>query len=320
MHRSDPAIESETFSCFPQARHSITRFGRSGLTCSDNDATHKEIGARGRYRAGQSARARSSDGRIGHARALPVRSTIGYPRSRIGYRRPSRTKRGRGRGPRERGHFMRFRFALAALAAVLFAVLPTSAGAIIGGQPDGNNHPYVGYADNGVFACSTTLLSPTVMLTAAHCFSDSTSAYGVNSVTGGSIVRTTFDSDLTVPNASRVWHWGTYYFDPQFAIGSAGGLPGFDTHDVAIIVFTENGCRVPAGRPGSCGPIDLTETGGQHGVLPPLGLVDTLRNQTPVDLVGYGVRNYVRGVGPCLGGPCKPGTGDPLTRYDAQAN
>jgi len=124
------------------------------------------------------------------------------------------------------------------LTAVLFAVLPTSAGAIIGGQPDGNNHPYVAYADNGVFACSTTLLSPTVMLTAAHCFSDSTSAWGVNTVTGGSIVRATFDPDLTQPNPSRVWHWGTYYFDPQFAIGSAGGLPGFDMHDEAIIGFT----------------------------------------------------------------------------------
>jgi len=214
---------------------------------------------------------------------------------------------------------MRFRLALAAVAALIFAVLPTSAGAIIGGQPDGTHHPYVAYADNGVFSCSTTLLSPTVMLTAAHCFSDSTSAWGLNSATHAPIVRTTFDPNLTVTNTSRVWHWGTYYFDPQFAIGSAGGLPGFDTHDVAIIVFTENGCRVPAGRPGSCGPIDLTETGGQHGVLPPLGLVDTLRNQTPVDLVGYGVRDYIRGGGPC-GGPCSPIPGNAFIRYGGQAN
>jgi len=217
---------------------------------------------------------------------------------------------------------MRFRLALTAFAAVLFAVLPTSAGAIIGGQPDGNNHPYVAYSDNGVFSCSATLLSPTVMLTAAHCFSDSTSAYGTNTLTSGSIVRTTFDPELTVPNASRVWHWGTYYFDPHFAIGSAGGLPGFDTHDVAIIVFTTNGCHVPANRNpvfNTCGPISLTETAGKVGVLPPVGLVDTLRNQTAVDLVGYGVRNYVRGGGPCAG-PCKPTTGDVFTRYGGQAN
>ena len=214
---------------------------------------------------------------------------------------------------------MRFRLALAALAAVVFAVLPASAGAIIGGQPDGMNHPYVAYSDNGVFSCSATLLSPTVMLTAAHCFSDSTSRWGTNTVTGGSIVRVTFDPDLSVPNPQRVWHWGTYYYDPQFAIGSAGGLPGFDTHDVAIIVFNADGCNVPAGRPGTCGPVPSAETGGKYGVLAQRGLVDTLRNQTPVDLVGYGVRNYINGGGPC-GGPCKPVTGDAFIRYGGQAN
>src|SRR4051794_211577 len=201
---------------------------------------------------------------------------------------------------------MRFRLALAALAAVLVAVLPTSAGAIIGGQPDGTHHPYVAYSDNGVFSCSATLLSSTVMLTAAHCFSDSTSAYGVNTVTGGSIVRTTFDPDLTVANASRVWHWGTYYFDPQFAIGAGGGLPGFDTHDVAIIVFTTAGCHVPSNRnpaTNTRGPIAPSETGGQYGRLPSQGLVDTLKNGQTIGLVGYGVQNYVVGGGPC-GGPC----------------
>src|SRR3954452_13963789 len=43
------------------------------------------------------------------------------------------------------------------------------ADAITHGQPDGTQHPYVGLADNGIFACSGTLLSPTICLTAAHC-------------------------------------------------------------------------------------------------------------------------------------------------------
>src|SRR3954466_3447553 len=98
---------------------------------------------------------------------------------------------------------MRLKVGVAVVAALVSVVLTSSAGAIIGGSFDGTNHPYIAYADNGVFSCSATLLSPTVMLAAAHCFSDSTSAYGVNSVTGGSIVRTTFDPNLTVANATR---------------------------------------------------------------------------------------------------------------------
>ena len=29
----------------------------------------------------------------------------------------------------------------------------------------------------------------------------------------------------------------SYFFDPQFCIGCAPGLPGFDTHDVAVIIL-----------------------------------------------------------------------------------
>ena len=161
-------------------------------------------------------------------------------------------------------------FFLVALCVVLGA-LPSSARAITGGQPDGNGHPYVAYLDNGVFACSGTLVSPTVLITAAHCFSDSTSAFGVNSVTGAPIVRASFDPNLmNTPAAQRVWFFGSYYFDPQFALGAGGGLPGFDTHDVAVVIFTSEGCAVPPGQRGtnSCGPIPGGVTSDQYGALP----------------------------------------------------
>ena len=130
------------------------------------------------------------------------------------------------------------------------ALLPGTAGAVIGGHPDGMTHPYVGYESNGVFACSGTLLSPTVMLTAAHCFSDSTSIYGTNPVTGAppgaGLVRP--PNLINTPRDQRVWYFGSYYFDPDFTIGAAGGLPGFDTHDVAVIIFTPDRLRGPVER------------------------------------------------------------------------
>jgi hypothetical protein len=55
----------------------------------------------------------------------------------------------------------------------LAAVPSLSASAITGGEPDGNGHPNVGlilfYMPDGRFRCTATLVSPTVLVTAAHC-------------------------------------------------------------------------------------------------------------------------------------------------------
>ena len=68
----------------------------------------------------------------------------------------------------------RFTMYTAALAAVL--TLAGTALAITNGAPDGNGHPNVGallapkaYSDGTWAACSGTLISPTIFLTAAHC-------------------------------------------------------------------------------------------------------------------------------------------------------
>ena len=61
-----------------------------------------------------------------------------------------------------------------AAAAAAFALLTAPAGAVQGGTPDGNGHPYVGmsvYYYHGVplWRCSGTLVSADVYVTAGHC-------------------------------------------------------------------------------------------------------------------------------------------------------
>jgi hypothetical protein len=75
---------------------------------------------------------------------------------------------------------MRFRFK-AAFAALLItmslgSMTAAPAAAVTGGDADGNRHPNVGlilfYSPDGRFRCSATLVTPTVLLTAAHCTAD----------------------------------------------------------------------------------------------------------------------------------------------------
>lgn len=167
--------------------------------------------------------------------------------------------------------------AVAVAAAVVIATLlfPSPAGAVLDGVPDGNAHPYVGESYNGEFYCSGTLISSRVYVTAAHCFSDSTSTYGTDPVTGASIVAVTFAPEGIDGGGTQ--YLGDYYYDPQFAPGN--GLANFDTHDVAVVIFDTD--------------VPVTS----FGALPSVGEDTTLPMKTPLTLVGYGYQDFTRGGG-----------------------
>jgi secreted trypsin-like serine protease len=166
------------------------------------------------------------------------------------------------------------------LALLLFALSGTQASAITNGEPDAGRHPYVGLAVFDVggvpsHRCSASLLSPTVVLTAGHC-TDGTSA-----------ARVWFDELVQggYPFSGATSYDGAAHTNPDFCIACGSGLPGFATRDVGIIVLTE---PVP------------TSVVSEYAQLPTAGMVDSLANKTPVDLVGYGVQVQTRGGGPPL--------------------
>ena len=112
-------------------------------------------------------------------------------------------------------------------AAVVLAALITAspAAAITNGSPDGNRHPAVAglvsdtqYSDGTWIYCSGTLISPTVVLTAAHCNDD------------GARTRVTFDSAYVDGDKTYA---GTFQSDPAY--------PGTtsDYHDIAVIVLDQ---------------------------------------------------------------------------------
>ena len=167
--------------------------------------------------------------------------------------------------------------ALAVLAASLVVgIVP--AGAITNGQPDGDNHPYVGLARFDVInpatqqqvpshRCSASLLSPTVVLTAAHC------------TVGTVAARVWFDEDVSTnpeyPFSGATSYDGDPETNPAFCNPCGSGLHQFALGDVGVIVLSE--------------PVPLAAV-DEYADLPAAGLVDTLKNKSGVDFVGYGVQ------------------------------
>src|SRR5262245_62611770 len=99
------------------------------------------------------------------------------------------------------------------------AALAAPAGAITGGELDGNEHPNVAmivfYQPDGRFRCSATLVSPTVLVTAAHC---------TDGVRGKTIV--TFDTVAPTPTPRAADDSGSGTSDTGYTTTPAGWLAG----------------------------------------------------------------------------------------------
>ena len=156
---------------------------------------------------------------------------------------------------------------LAAIALMAVLALAAPARAITYGTPDGDGHPEVGallapqaYADGTWAACSGTLISPIVFLTAAHCD------------LGVSRVAVTFDT--AYDPATGTIYWGTWHADPGYTQAQN------DPHDIAVVVLDE--------------PV----TGIDPARLPAAGSLDGLRVGTRFTSVGYGAQSVTIDHGP----------------------
>ena len=166
----------------------------------------------------------------------------------------------------------RLRLAAGAVAAGSVLAMPLgSAGAITFGVPDEGEHPYVGSvvgtleAEPGILEsyqwCSGALISPTVFVTASHCFAGFEGSVEFT-VTFDEVIDTNADGlvDDDVELLS-----GTSHIHPLYASGGAN-----NTYDVAVFVLDE--------------PQD-----GPFAELPDLGFLDSRQSRRATyETVGYG--------------------------------
>ena len=168
---------------------------------------------------------------------------------------------------------------LSVLALMGFA-LPSAA--ITGGDPDGERHPNVAlilFYDAGArYRCSATLISPTVLLTAAHCTAGTD---GRTLVTFRSVIAAQPPNPIPAAANPSAGYTAAEIAAAGYLSGTAYSHPDYSDftdpdswNDVGVIV------------------LDQPVTGTTPATLAPTGYLDQFRqprlNSTSFTLVGYG--------------------------------
>ncbi len=159
-------------------------------------------------------------------------------------------------------------FGVVCLLGALMPAVP--AAAIVGGQPDGNGHPYVGFLDASPIGRpdgpTGVLISPTVLLTAGHV----TQSFADKGLTHP---RVTFEP---VASTASTWYMGTVNTNPAY-----DPLRIDDPGDLGVVV------------------LDRPVAGITLASLPTAGLLDALGPQglsgTTFTVVGYGASSLLGG-------------------------
>ena len=182
-----------------------------------------------------------------------------------------------------RTHRTRTVFVVLVVTGLLTAVAGSAFGVTFG-QPDGDDHPFVGLVyletSDGVFRCSGTLVAPDVVLTAGHC---TETAGVVNTRTW-----VTFDEEVVIPDEVLVLPDDEFgdWLDTQanFIKGQAVPHPQFDDFAQFPLIF-------------DIGAVVLEEA--QNGIglaaLPSSDVLGSLkgRDKTDFHVVGYGLQGFI---------------------------
>lgn len=183
----------------------------------------------------------------------------------------------------------------AAVGVMVLAGIASPATAITGGEPDGENHPNVAlivfYDDTGRFRCSATLISPTVLITAAHC---AFGTLGKTLVTFNSVIAEQPPSGFPVAANPAVGYTSAEITAAGHRAGTATPHPEYSNftdldnwNDVGVVVLDE---PVVGITPATLAPTNYLD-----------GFAQPTLNSTIFDIVGYGTE-----VRKAESGPQKP--------------